>query len=79
MTKIKKWDIGGTQPRHSQVKTRRKTEHSDEAFSAHYPQRRARENIIPTTDELAHLISRALSALSRGIYWDRGSIINIVL
>jgi hypothetical protein len=35
--------------------------------------------VIPGTEELAHLISRALTALSRGVFWDRGSIVNIVL
>ena len=41
--------------------------------------RRAPLNRIPTADELAHMINNALTALAKGIYWDRGSIINIVL
>lgn len=41
--------------------------------------RRAPLGRIPTADELAHMINNALSALAKGIYWDRGSIINIVL
>ena len=45
----------------------------------HYTKRRARLNIIPDSEELSRLIDRALTALSKGIYWDRGSIINIVL
>lgn len=44
-----------------------------------YRRRRAPLNRIPTADELAHLINNALTALARGIYWDRGSIVNIVL
>lgn len=44
-----------------------------------YPDKRASLNIIPSPDELATLISRALTALSKGVYWDRGSIVNIVL
>ena len=40
---------------------------------------KARLNFIPSTDELAIMIDKALTALSKGIFWDRGSIINIVL
>jgi hypothetical protein len=56
------------------------TQRADEPEKAR-PQRspRARLNIIPSPDEMAHLINRALDALSKGIYWDRGSIVNIVL
>ena len=36
-------------------------------------------NYIPEPDVLDDLIQRALHALSRGFYWDRGSIINLVL
>ncbi len=34
---------------------------------------------IPTPDVLEKLIVRAIQALSAGIYWDRGSILNIVV
>lgn len=40
---------------------------------------RARINFIPNPDELRKLVDDALTALSRGIYWDRGSILDIVL
>jgi hypothetical protein len=40
---------------------------------------RASINSIPTPEALQRLIQRALQALSSGIYWDRGSIINIVI
>lgn len=43
------------------------------------PRRRALLNIIPSSEELDDLIHRALAALSAGIYWDRGSIVNILL
>ncbi len=45
----------------------------------YYPRQRARLNIIPTDQQLENLVKRALEALSKGIFWDRGSIINIVL
>lgn len=34
---------------------------------------------IPNPDVLEKLIMQAVSALRRGIFWDRGSIINIVV
>lgn len=34
---------------------------------------------IPSLDELEALIGRALHALREGVYWDRGSIVNIVV
>lgn len=36
-------------------------------------------NFIPEPEQLDELIERALHALSRGFYWDRGSIINLML
>ena len=40
---------------------------------------RAIRNFIPSTEEILARIDDALIALSRGIYWDRGAIIDIVL
>ena len=40
---------------------------------------RARVNFIPDMEQLKAMIDDALTALSRGVYWDRGSIIDIVL
>ena len=40
---------------------------------------RPNASFIPTPDVLQGLIDRALAALSKGIMWDRGSIINILL
>lgn len=34
---------------------------------------------IPAQDVLEKLIAQAVSALRRGIYWDRGSILNILV
>jgi len=44
-----------------------------------FPPPRPIPNFIPTPETIDALIERALAALARGIYWDRGSIINIVL
>ncbi len=43
------------------------------------PPPRPHVNFLPTPVVLEDLIKRALQALSRGFYWDRGSIINLLL
>jgi hypothetical protein len=40
---------------------------------------RALLNYFPEDSELLPMIDRALQALSRGIYWDRGSILNVLV
>ncbi len=40
---------------------------------------RAELNVIPDADTLSGMISRGLAALSRGIRWARGSIINLIV
>ncbi len=40
---------------------------------------RARLNFVPDEQTLLSLIDRALNALSMGRYWDRGSIINLLV
>ena len=40
---------------------------------------RALLNFIPAPEALDELIRRARAALRKGFYWDRGSILNIVL
>lgn len=45
----------------------------------HYRRGRAALNVIPNPEQLRRLVDRALEALSKGVYWDRGSILNIVL
>lgn len=49
-----------------------------EGKSRFYPKNRARLNKVPGPEELSHLINQALTALGRGVYWDRGSILNIL-
>lgn len=41
--------------------------------------RRAILNLIPDNETLTDLIRQARAALERGIFWDRGSIIDLIL
>lgn len=43
------------------------------------PPRRPNANFIPSAEQIQELITRGRAALSRGIFWDRGSIINVLL
>ena len=51
------------------------------AYERHelYPPPRPIRNFIPSPEDIEALVKRAIAALAKGIYWDRGSIINIVL
>ncbi|MES2984967.1 MAG: hypothetical protein V4735_07265 [Pseudomonadota bacterium] len=40
---------------------------------------RARLNFIPNSDTLSSMIDNALGALSRGVRWARGSIVNLLV
>lgn len=40
---------------------------------------RAHVNYIPGPDSLQTLIDNAVHALRKGVYWDRGSILNLLL
>lgn len=53
---------------------------NDPVDRAHYtPPPRPHPTFVPAPEILESLIERALAAFARGIYWDRGSIINILL
>jgi hypothetical protein len=43
------------------------------------PPPRPPRNFVPADDVIDSLLERAIAALAKGIYWDRGSIINLVL
>jgi hypothetical protein len=61
-----------------QLQTTGKTQRAEKsAAPARSP--RARLNFIPDDDSLLALIAEALHSLSRGRYWDRGAILNIVV
>jgi hypothetical protein len=51
---------------------------SGRSSSDYYPDP-ASLNAIPEPDELDDLIYRARNARSKGYYWDRGSILNVLL
>ena len=75
--------VPGFSPRSAATRTarsgvgQRKSSAAERAEFA--PPPRPGANFIPSPAMLQELIGRALDALSRGIYWDRGSIINILL
>ncbi len=46
---------------------------------AYLPPKRPNANFIPSADQILALVTRAQAALARGIYWDRGTIINVLL
>lgn len=48
------------------------------AIAAAVPSR-AHVNLIPSPESLATLIRSAVSALKRGVFWDRGSILNLLV
>ena len=58
---------------------RKRTQREDEGLGRYAPPHRAQYNYIPSPDVLKNMIDRALEALAKGVYWDRGSIINLVL
>ncbi|MCH2547647.1 MAG: hypothetical protein MK052_08575 [Alphaproteobacteria bacterium] len=58
---------------------RQRSQTHEKELRDYAPPHRAQRNYIPTPDALKNMIDRALEALSKGVYWDRGSIINIVL
>jgi len=57
-------------------RTRGKEEATDTSLRS---KKRAPLNFIPSPDQLEDMISNALTALRKGVYWDRGSILNIIL
>ncbi len=65
--------------------TKRKLVIQDKAGARSYerheltPPPRPIKNYIPTQEIIEALVERAVAALAKGIYWDRGSIINLVL
>ncbi len=41
--------------------------------------KRAHVNFIPAPGSLATLVSSAVEALRKGVYWDRGTILNLLV
>ncbi len=46
-------------------------------FADHLPPQERGYQTIPNPDVLKKLIDRALNAMKQGVFWDRGSILNI--
>jgi hypothetical protein len=71
--------IGGLRAKPSMRKSMDKS--NAKAYERHElnPPPRPPRNFIPTQESIDALVSRAIAALAKGIYWDRGSIINLVL
>ena len=43
------------------------------------PPRRSEVNYIPGPESLSTLVSSAVEAMRRGVFWDRGTILNILV
>lgn len=41
--------------------------------------KRASQNVIPHPESLSTLIRSAVAAMREGVYWDRGTMLNIVV
>jgi hypothetical protein len=50
-----------------------------EADSYSPPKARAHVNFIPAPESLSTLIDGAVAALRKGVYWDRGTILNLLV
>lgn len=62
--------------RHPEQKTTRERPAGD-AFNDTTPPRARGFKAIPSPEALNELVKRAVSAMKSGVYWDRGSILNI--
>ena len=72
--------VGSNNPFIQNAERIRKRERTGSSSAAQAPSGiRARLNFIPDDDSLLALIDKALNALSLGRYWDRGSIINLLV
>jgi len=50
-----------------------------DSTASYAPPSRSDVNYIPAPESLRTLISGAIEALRRGIYWDRGTILNLLV
>jgi len=57
----------------------KRTGHSAGERDLLLPPMRRGFQVIPTLDVLEKLIDRAVEALKAGIFWDRGSILNLLV
>jgi hypothetical protein len=71
--------LGGLRARPTTRKSSDKPASRQYERSELLPPPKPSRNFIPTQDLIDALLERALAALARGMIWDRGSIINLVL
>jgi len=57
----------------------RKRQQADTGDNAYAVPARAHVNYIPAAESLRTLISGAVEALRRGVFWDRGTILNLLV
>lgn len=72
-------NFGGAVPaskRSDSNNTRRRRAQREDGFEAPPA---AHVNIVPAPETLRGLVDRAVSALGKGHYWDRGSILNLLV
>jgi hypothetical protein len=75
-------DIKPFIPRHTGVQPSQRSSERDmvkkaRSFSEFLPPEERGFQSIPNADVLHSMIGRALDALKHGVFWDRGSILNI--
>ena len=68
--------VSGTSPSRDAV---RRGQPETPERKKHKTSPKAQFNYIPAPDALRTLVERAVSALKDGVYWDRGSILNIIV
>jgi hypothetical protein len=72
--------ISSKNPFLARVETLQRKVSTDRANPAAAPSgARARLNFLPDESSLLSMIDRALQALSQGRFWDRGSIVNLLV
>lgn len=60
-------------------RTGKKSDESGRETSVYDRPMRAKVNAVPSPSLLSSLIEQALGALKQGVFWDRGTIVNLVL
>ncbi len=57
----------------------RKRRQAEAGGASYAPPRRADVNYVPAPESLRTLVRSAVEALKRGIAWDRGTIVNLLV
>lgn len=59
--------------------TERKRRHPDDSANIYTVPKRSDVNYIPGPESLMTLINSAVAALRQGVFWDRGTILNLLV